>query len=53
VTQGTRGEKGNHWCERIWTIAATCAQQGKSVFGFLAAAVLASFSGGEAPSLLR
>jgi transposase len=53
VTQGTRGEKGNHWCERIWTVAATCAQQGKSVFGFLAAAVLASFTGTEAPSLLR
>jgi transposase len=53
VTQGTRGKKGNHWSERIWTIAASCAQQGKSVFGFLAAAVLASFTGAEAPSLLR
>ena len=32
ITQGTRSEAGNRWCERIWTVIATCAQQGRSVF---------------------
>jgi Transposase IS66 family len=37
ITQGTRGEKGRRWCERIWTIIATCSQQGPSVFAYLSA----------------
>ncbi len=52
VTQGTRSEAGNRWCERIWTVIATCAQQGHSVFEYLYAAVQAHFQGAEAPSLL-
>jgi transposase len=52
VTQGTRGEKGRRWCERIWTVIATCSQQGRSVFDYLSAAVAASFGGGTAPALL-
>lgn len=52
VTQGTRGESGNRWCERIWTVIATCAQQGRSVFAYLEAAVAAWLAGTEAPSLL-
>ena len=32
VTQGTRSEKGRRWCERMWTVMATCSQQSKSVF---------------------
>src|SRR3954467_6206933 len=52
VTQGTRSEAGNRWCERIWTVIATCAQQGRSVFAYLEAAVGAWFDGAEAPSLL-
>jgi transposase len=52
ITQGTRGEAGNRWCERIWTVIATCAQQGRSVFDYLYAAVEASFGQAEAPSLL-
>ena len=35
ITQGTRSEKGRRWCERIWTVIATCTQQGRSVFQFL------------------
>src|SRR5438128_367333 len=35
VTQGTRGETGQRWSERIWTVLATCVQQGRSVFEFL------------------
>ena len=52
VTQGTRGEVGDRWCERIWTVIATCAQQGRSVFASLEAAVAAWFAGTDAPSLL-
>ena len=52
ITQGTRGEKGRRWCERIWTVVATCAQQGRSVFEYLYAAVTASFQEAAAPSLV-
>jgi transposase len=52
ITQGTRSVAGQRWCERIWTVIATCVQQGRSVFDYLYAAVQASFHGGEAPSLL-
>jgi transposase len=52
ITQGTRSEVGNRWCERIWTVIATCVQQGRSVFSYLEAAVGAWFEGTEAPSLL-
>jgi transposase len=52
VTQGTRSEAGNRWCERIWTVIATCIQQGRSVFAYLEVAVGAWFDGTEAPSLL-
>ena len=52
VTQGTRSAAGNRWCERIWTVIATCAQQGRSVFEYLQAAVEAHFHQAEAPSLL-
>jgi transposase len=51
ITQGTRSEKGNRWCERIWTLIATCAQRGRSVFEYLEAAIAAWFNGTEAPSL--
>jgi transposase len=52
ITQGTRGEGGRRWSERIWTVIATCVQQGRSVYGFLCQAVRSSFAGGPAPSLL-
>jgi transposase len=52
VTQGTRGEAGRRWCERIWTVIASCAQQGRSVFEYLEAAVVAWFGDGAVPSLL-
>jgi transposase len=52
ITQGTRGESGRRWSERIWTVIATCVQQGKSVYGFLCEAVRRWFEGGPAPSLL-
>src|SRR5262249_24955324 len=52
ITQGTRGEKGRRWSERIWTVMATCAQQGRSVWEYLNAAVGSYFQGEVAPSLL-
>jgi transposase len=52
ITQGTRSKKGQRWCERIWTVIATCTQQGLCVFDYLYAAVQAYFGNGEAPSLL-
>jgi transposase len=52
ITQGTRSEGGQRWCERIWTVIATCTQQGRSVFDYLFAAVKASFGEGCVPSLL-
>src|SRR5579883_1308889 len=51
VTQGTRGEVGRRWCERIWTVIATCAQRGRSVFEYLCAAVKAYCNDQPAPSL--
>jgi hypothetical protein len=52
MTLGTRGAKGQHWCERLWTVATTCVQQGRSVFAFLLEAVQAHFQDKPFPSLL-
>jgi transposase len=52
ITQGTRSEAGQRWCERIWSVIATCEQHGRSVFDYLHSAVQAYFYGGTAPSLL-
>ena len=52
ITQGTRGENGRRWCERIWTVIQTCGQQDRSVFDFLYHAVRANFQSQPAPSLL-
>ena len=52
ITQGTRGESGRQWCERIWTVLATCAQQHRSAFEFLYHSIIAHFTGQPSPSLL-
>src|SRR3954453_15068253 len=52
ITQGTRSEGGRRFCERIWTVIATCVQQGRSVYRFLREAVGNWFQGEPAPSLL-
>lgn len=52
VTQGSRGATGQRWLERIWTVMATCAQTGRSVFTFLQRSLFAYFAGQPAPSLL-
>jgi transposase len=52
ITQGTRGETGQRFCERMWTVLATCGQQGRDVWEYLSGAVGAYFQGEEAPVLL-
>lgn len=52
ITQGTRGEQGRLWCERIWTTIATCTQQGRSAFDFLRQTITAYLHGQTTPSLL-
>ena len=52
ITQGTRGQAGRRWCERVWTALATCAMQHRSAFGYLHQAILSHFLGQRAPSLL-
>lgn len=52
VTQGSRGETGRRWLERIWTVTATCAQQKRCVFDFLNQSIAAHFAGKPPPSLL-
>jgi transposase len=52
ITQGTRSKTGQRWCERIWTVIATCTQQGRSVFEYLTRAIEAHFHGEKAPTLL-
>jgi len=52
ITQGTRSERGRQWCERIWTVIATCAQQGRSVFEYLCDTITAHLCGQPIPSLI-
>jgi len=39
VTQGTRSDRRRAASERIWTVIATCAMQGRSAFEFIRQAV--------------
>jgi transposase len=52
ITQGTRSDGGRRFCERIWTVIATCVQQGRSVYGFLRAVVQSWFDNARPPSLV-
>ena len=52
ITQGTRSEGGRRWSERIWTVIATCIQQGQSVYEFLSLAIANWFTNKPAPSLV-
>jgi transposase len=52
ITQGTRSESGRRWSERMWTVIATCAQQGQSVYQFLSLAITNWFENEPGPSLL-
>lgn len=52
ITQGTRSQAGRHWCERIWTVIATCTQRGIDIFDFLYQSVWAYWEHLPHPSLL-
>lgn len=51
ITQGTRGDAGMRWCERIWTTIATCKKQQRNVFDFICESVVAHWSNKKQPSL--
>ena len=52
ITQGTRGDAGMRWCERIWTTIATCKKQDRNVFEFLHNSVRAGWTGKKHPLFL-
>ena len=52
ITQGTRGDAGMRWCERIWTAIATCKKQQRNVFDFIHETVIAHWSKQEYPLLI-
>jgi transposase len=52
ITQGTRSLNGRKSSERLWTVIATCALQGRSAFNFILQAVTAYFNNEPAPSLV-
>jgi len=51
VTQGVRGEKGQRFWERIWTVLATLRRRKQDAFAFLSAAASSYFNSQPAPSL--
>jgi transposase len=53
ITQGTRGQVGMRWCERIWTAVATCKKQQRNVFDFIHESVIAHWSNKNYPSLIH
>jgi transposase len=52
ITQGTRSKGGRQWSERMWTVIASCVQQGRSVYEYLCTAIGNWFENRPAPSLL-
>jgi transposase len=52
MTQGTRSARGRGFCERLWTVMATCALHKRSPFEWICQAVSASFNGEPVPSLI-
>ncbi len=52
ITQGTRGHAGMRWCERIWTIIATCKKQNSNVFDFIRRSLLAHWTNKRYPLFL-
>lgn len=53
ITQGTRGEAGQRYHERMWTAIATCRKQHRNFFSFLHASIRAKITNQPAPSLLN
>lgn len=52
ITQGTRGDAGMRWCERIWTTIATCKKQERNVFEFIHKSLLSHWTDNNYPLFL-
>ena len=52
ITQGTRGDAGMRWSERIWSILATCKKRNRNVFEFIHHTLLAHWTNTCYPELL-
>ena len=52
ITQGTRGDAGMRWCERIWTTIATCKKQKRNVFDFIHKSLMAHWTDKNYPLFL-
>jgi transposase len=52
ITQGTRGDAGIRWCERIWTTIATCKKQDRNVFEFIHKSLLSNWTDKNYPLFL-
>lgn len=52
LTQGTRGTAGQIWCQRVWSVLATCRLRGRSAFQFLAQSIACDFKRMATPQLL-
>jgi len=52
VTQGTRSWAGMRWCERVWTVIATCARHKRSVYQFFLEALNATYAKTPYPKLI-
>lgn len=53
VTQGTRGEKGRRWWERVWSVVMTCRQHGTSAFDYFVEVLEATARGLDPPSPIK
>ncbi len=53
ITQGTRGEAGQRYHERMWSAIATCKKQNRNFFAFLLDSISAQRNQTPAPSLLN
>ena len=52
LTQGTRGIAGQTWCQRVWSVLATCRIQKRSAFQFLTESIACLFKRMATPKLL-
>jgi hypothetical protein len=52
VTQGTRSWSGMRFCERAWTVVATCARHKRSVYDFFIDALNATYKNTPYPKLI-
>ncbi len=52
ITQGTRGDAGMRWCERIWSTIATCKKQDRNVFDFIHKSLLSNWTDKNYPLFL-